>query len=107
MLIAGFVIEGTQPAQVLLRGIGPALGGAPFSGQRIGAASDQPLRFVGRSGPVNSGWGDDPTLSAAFAQSGAFALPTSSTDAAMVAVLPQATTARAKRRRRNNRGRPG
>jgi glucose/arabinose dehydrogenase len=89
MLIAGFVIVGTQPAEVLLRGIGPTLGNAPFS--VTGALAQPQISLYDSAGVLvqsNSGWGDDPSLSVAFTQVGAFALPSNSTDAAMVAVLP-------------------
>jgi len=89
ILIAGLVIEGTQPAQVLLRGIGPTLGKAPFN---VPSAMAQPqIELYNSAGTViqsNAGWGGSTTLSAAFAQVGAFALPSGSADAAMIATLP-------------------
>jgi hypothetical protein len=89
ILIAGFVIQGTQPAQVLLRGIGPTLGTAPFS---LSNAMAQPqIQLFNSAGEViqsNAGWGGSSTLSAVFSQVGAFALPGGSLDAAMTATLP-------------------
>jgi outer membrane protein assembly factor BamB len=89
ILIAGLVIEGSQPAQVLLRGIGPTLASAPFN---ISGALAQPqIELFNSAGTViqsNSGWGGTTALQTAFTQAGAFALPAGSADAAMVATLP-------------------
>jgi outer membrane protein assembly factor BamB/subtilisin family serine protease len=89
VLIAGFVIEGSLPAQVLLRGIGPTLGTAPFN---ISGVLAQPqIQLFNSSGAVvqsNSGWGGTTALQNAFSQVGAFALPAGSADAAMLATLP-------------------
>ena len=89
VLIAGFVIEGGLPAKVLLRGIGPALGLAPFS---VTGFLPQPQILLFNSSGIelggNQGWGGDPNLTAAFAQGGAFSLPTASEDAAMISTLP-------------------
>jgi hypothetical protein len=89
IVIAGFVIQGSQPAQVLLRGIGPTLGTAPFN---VPAALAQPqIELFNSAGAViqsNSGWGGTAALSAAFAQAGAFPLPAGSADAAMIVSLP-------------------
>ncbi len=89
ILIAGFVIQGAQPAQVLLRGIGPTLGAAPFN---VANAMAQPqIQLFNSAGDViqsNSGWGGTSALKAVFGQVGAFALPAGSADAAMVATLP-------------------
>jgi glucose/arabinose dehydrogenase len=88
ILIAGFVVEGTQPAQVLLRGIGPTLG-TTFN---VSGALAQPTITLYDSNGVpvqsNAGWGQDATLSAAFSSVGAFPLPQDSVDAAMVSVIP-------------------
>jgi hypothetical protein len=89
ILIAGLVIEGSLPAQVLLRGIGPALGAAPFNVS--GVLAQPQISLYNSAGTViqsNAGWGGSATLSAAFAQVGAFALPANSADAAMIATLP-------------------
>jgi len=89
ILIAGFVIQGTQPARVLLRGVGPTLGAAPFN---VPGALAQPqislFDSTGTAIQTNAGWGGDPALAAAFSQVGAFALPSGSADAAMIATLP-------------------
>ena len=89
ILIAGFVIQGSLPAQVLLRGIGPALGAAPFNVP--GVLAQPQIDLYDSAGTViqsNAGWGGTSALTAAFAQVGAFALPANSADAAMIATLP-------------------
>jgi outer membrane protein assembly factor BamB len=89
ILIAGFVIEGSQPATVLLRGIGPTLGLAPFN--LAGVLAQPQIDLYNSSGVElggNTGWGGDPALSAAFTAAGAFPLPAGSADAAMISTLP-------------------
>jgi len=89
-LIAGFVIGGTQPKRVLLRGIGPAL-----SGFGVADAVALPrLRLFdaqGRSLREVFGWGGDVTLAATFARLGAFPLTAGSTDAAILTTLAPGT----------------
>jgi probable HAF family extracellular repeat protein len=89
VLIAGFVIEGDLPAKVLLRGIGPSLGLAPFN---VTGFLPQPeillFNSAGNELGGNQGWGGSATLSAAFTQVGAFSLPAGSADAAMISTLP-------------------
>jgi outer membrane protein assembly factor BamB len=89
ILIAGFVIQGSQPVTVLLRGIGPTLGAAPFN---VPGVLAQPQIDLFNSSNVNiqsnAGWNNNAALSSAFAATGAFALPAGSADAAMVATLP-------------------
>jgi outer membrane protein assembly factor BamB len=89
ILIAGLVIEGSLPAQVLLRGIGPALGAAPFNVS--GVLAQPQINLYNSAGTViqsNAGWGGTAALSTAFSQVGAFGLPANSADAAMIATLP-------------------
>ncbi len=89
ILIAGLVVEGSQPVQVLLRGIGPALGAAPFN--LAGALAQPQIDLFDSAGTViqsNAGWGGTTALSNVFTQVGAFQLPAASADAAMVATLP-------------------
>ena len=89
ILIAGFVIEGSQSAQVLLRGVGPALGASPFDLTGVLAQPEIDLyNSAGTKIQTNLGWGGSPTLSAAFAQAGAFGFPAGSADTAMIATLP-------------------
>jgi outer membrane protein assembly factor BamB/subtilisin family serine protease len=89
ILIAGFVIQGSQPVTLLLRGVGPTLGGAPFN---VPGVLAQPQIDLFNSANVdiqsNAGWNGNPSLSAAFSATGAFALAPGSADAAMVATLP-------------------
>jgi hypothetical protein len=89
ILIAGFVIEGSQPVTLLLRGVGPTLGIAPFN---VAGVLAQPQIDLFNSSSVNigsnAGWNNNAALSAAFAATGAFALPAGSADAAMLVTLP-------------------
>ncbi|MGH7997201.1 MAG: hypothetical protein ACREFX_12720 [Opitutaceae bacterium] len=92
-LVAGFVVAGSAPETLLVRGIGPTLG-------QFGIADPLPAAQLtvyddnSRSIAANAGWGGDPALSAAFAKTGAFALPADSADAAvLVTLLPGAYTA--------------
>jgi Putative collagen-binding domain of a collagenase len=85
VLIAGFVISGNAPETVLIRGIGPGL--AQFG--VIGALSRPQLDLYQGSTDLleNVGWGGSPALSAAFAETGAFALDPASADSAMMVTL--------------------
>jgi len=89
ILIAGFVIEGNQPVQLLLRGIGPSLSGAPFNVAGVLAKPEIDLyNSAGTKLQTNMGWNGDPTLAAAFTAAGAFPLASDSADAAMLVTLP-------------------
>lgn len=89
LLTAGFVIDGTAPKQLLIRGIGPGLA------QFIGAASvmaDPQIQVIPSSqqfyvAASNDNWGGTAALKAAFTQAGAFALDDNSRDAALVVTL--------------------
>jgi hypothetical protein len=90
VLIAGFVVEGTQPATVLVRAVGPTL--ANFNLTGVLAA---PVLTVYNSGDVaiatNTGWGAGPNparVISVAASVGAFALPSGSADSALVLTLP-------------------
>lgn len=94
VLIAGFVIAGNGPLRVLIRGIGPAL--ASFG--LTGAVADPVLTLFSSDTSVpiaiNDNWENDPLIAAASAGAGAFALPASSRDAALLVTLePGAYTA--------------
>ncbi|MBL9186577.1 MAG: immunoglobulin domain-containing protein [Opitutaceae bacterium] len=85
-LSAGFVIGGATPLRVLVRAIGPSLGlfGVP------GVVADPQLAlFNGSSVKIgeSNDWLGTAELSAAFAAVGAFPLPATSKDAALVATL--------------------
>ena len=92
-LIAGFVISGNVPKQVLIRATGPAL--AAFG--VIDGLNDPRLALYRDSALVqsNDNWGGGAALTAAFAQVGAFAIDNpASSDAAILATLsPGAYTA--------------
>ena len=87
--IAGFVISGSSPEQVLIRGVGPTL--SQFS---VSGVLAQPVLTVfdssGTQVATNTGWGSNsnPSLiSAAFTATGAFNLPSGSADSALVLSL--------------------
>lgn len=98
--ISGFSVAGTQPSQVLIRGVGPALAGFGVAG-----ALAQPKVDIedsdGTSIVSDTGWGNQPsagtsTVSATFRQAtaadmqavNAFALQAQSADSAVVVTLP-------------------
>jgi hypothetical protein len=89
-LIGGFVIEGTAPRSVLIRGDGPALGA-------FGVTNPLPdpviTVFSGANNQVdsNTGWTADrngPAIAAAAIAVGAFALQNGSGDSAVLLTLP-------------------
>ena len=93
ILVAGFVVSGDTPKQVLVRAIGPTL--ADFG--VTGVVSDPLLKLYNSSNAVissNDDWGTDPSVPNASSTVGAFALPTGSADSALVTTLnPGAYTA--------------
>jgi sugar lactone lactonase YvrE len=102
-LFAGFVVTGSVPATVLVRGIGPALGGYGVSGvlaQPTVGVYDSTSTLIAS----NTGWGNKPvagssTVSATYRQAtaadmtqvGAFSLTAGSADSALVLTLPPGT----------------
>jgi hypothetical protein len=95
-MIAGFVVGGTVPKQLLVRAVGPALTVFGVSG----ALPTTQLSIYSGSTLVdsNTGWSSDPTNAAAVTAaefaSGAFALPIGSADSALVSnFAPGAYTA--------------
>jgi len=86
VLNPGFVIGGTASRRVLVRAIGPGL--AQFG---VTGVMANPVLTV-FSGALQVGasddWGGDAGLAAIFAAVGAFGLPASSKDAAVVLTLP-------------------
>ena len=91
VLIAGFVVQGTAPKQLLIRGVGPAL--AQFG--VTGALSDPQLALFqqGVAGTLqqNDNWSSAANatqIAAAASAVGAFALPPNSKDAALLVTLP-------------------
>jgi len=86
VLIAGFVISGNAPKQVLLRGIGPSLSSLGVSGVLTRPQLDL---FHGTTRiDHNEGWGGSSALQTAFAKAGAFTLSDpASMDAALLVTL--------------------
>jgi streptogramin lyase len=86
-LTVGFVIGGLESKTVLVRAVGPTLAGAPFNVPGV-VADPQLTLFSGQTSiGTNNNWGGTAALTAAFSQVGAFALPATSLDAALVATL--------------------
>jgi hypothetical protein len=87
VLIAGFTIAGNTSRTVLIRGVGPGLQQFSVPGVLVDPQVD--VFASGNAIPVksNNDWGNDSTLSAAFTQVSAFALPASSKDAALLVTL--------------------
>ena len=101
ILIGGFVIEGSSPLTVIIRGDGPALSGFGVTG----ALANTSLTLTTSGGALiasNSGWSTapvagpaatggiviQPLTSALAAKVGAFPLHSGSNDSAIVATLP-------------------
>lgn len=87
ILTGGFIIGGTGPQTVLIRGIGPSLAafGIPHAALRATLSlydANQNLLAT------NAYWGGGADLAAIFAATQAFALPPGSDDAALVVTLP-------------------
>ena len=86
-LITGFAVAETGTIRLLIRAVGPTLGGPPFG--LPGVLSDPKLEIYDAAGvkiTENDNW--DPALAATFAANGAFALAPGSKDAALVVTLP-------------------
>jgi hypothetical protein len=90
VLIVGFVITGTVPKPVIIRGIGPAFAAAPFN--MTGTLPD-PVFTLYRSGTVlasNDNWataGNQATITADMARVGAFSLAPTSLDSVISTTL--------------------
>lgn len=90
MLMAGFVISGTDSLRLLVRGIGPGL-----AGLGITAPLTDPVLEIFRGNEriaVNDNWSSDPTqaqdIAATATQVGAFPLANGSTDSSLLVTLP-------------------
>ncbi len=84
--IAGFVVTGTTPKQILVRAVGPGLTAFGIKSP----LADPTLKLFDSKGNVvatNSGWNDDAQVSAAGDSAGAFKLAKGSKDAAILATL--------------------
>lgn len=86
-LTVGFTIVGSAPQAVLIRAVGPTLLGFGVANP----VSDPQLALFrsGSSEPIatNDNWGGTATLVSAFTNVGAFGLPATSRDAALLATL--------------------
>ena len=84
-LIGGFVVTGNSPKTLLIRGIGPALTAFGVAG----ALADPSLTIYQDSKVIttNEGWANSAAIAAAAIQTGAFALPSGSKDAAVLLTL--------------------
>jgi hypothetical protein len=94
-LIGGFVVTGNSPKTLLIRGIGPALTAFGVAG----ALADPSLTIYQDSKVIttNEGWANSAAIAAAAIQTGAFALPSTSKDAAVLLTLsPGAYSAQVK-----------
>ncbi len=91
--IAGLVIQGTQPATVLIRAVGPTL--SQFS--LTGVLAQPTLSIADSSGntiATNTGWSTNANAAAIASETtavGAFALPQGSADCALLLTLPPGT----------------
>ena len=85
-LTMGFVLGGSTPTKVLIRGIGPTLGAFGVPGTVV---DPQLALFNSASVKIgeNNDWGGTAELTAAFGSVGAFALPAASKDAALLVTL--------------------
>jgi uncharacterized delta-60 repeat protein len=83
-LAVGFGISGTGKS-LLLRGVGPTLGGFGVAGSLVAPRLEVIPAGTTVATAANTGWGGDQSLAAAFGSVGAFALPAGSADAALLA----------------------
>ena len=94
-LIGGFVVTGNSPKTLLIRGVGPALTAFGVAG----ALADPSLTIYQDSKVIttNEGWANSAAIAAAAIQTGAFALSSTSKDAAVLLTLsPGAYSAQVK-----------
>jgi hypothetical protein len=86
-LTAGFVVDGSGSKRVLIRAVGPTLGAPPFNVSGV-VTDPQLVLFSGQSSiGSNDNWGGSTELAGAFTQVGAFGLPATSRDAALLVTL--------------------
>ena len=88
VLTPGFVIRGSVPKLVLIRAVGPGL-----AQLGVGGLLPDPQISVFSAGSSialasNNDWGGTPALKAAFTAAGAFSIPDTSKDAAVLLALP-------------------
>ncbi|MFM7750986.1 MAG: hypothetical protein ACKPB0_11305, partial [Opitutaceae bacterium] len=88
-LIAGFVVSGSVPKRLLVRGVGPGL--AQFGVDDVLPRTEIAVYSGDRVVTRNAGWSAAPEpagIVAAAAKVGAFALPVGSADSALLAYFP-------------------
>jgi len=87
IMTGGFVITGNSTETILIRAVGPTL-----SNYNVTGVLAQPTLTVysasGTSVASNTIWGGGSTISSAMTQVGAFALPSTSADSAVLVTLP-------------------
>jgi hypothetical protein len=85
--IAGFVVTGSSPKQLLIRAVGPTLSSygvtAPLADPHL-----QVFDSKGVSLATNAGWGGDSTIASTAESLGAFKLYAGSRDAALLLTVP-------------------
>ena len=88
-LIAGFVLSGNVPRTLLIRGVGPGLNQFGVTGTLANPRLElhTTINNVDTTVATNTGWAGSPALAAAFTQVGAFPLPATSADAALLLTL--------------------
>jgi M6 family metalloprotease-like protein len=86
-LTTGFVVDGVTPVKVLVRAIGPTLGEAPFNVPDVLKNPQLALFRDGTKLAENDDWGGGPSLVTASASVGAFPIPSTSLDAALIVTL--------------------
>lgn len=86
ILTTGFVVAGSNSKTVLIRAVGPGL--AVFG--VTGTMADPKLDLYAGQALINTNdnWGGTTSLASAFSAVGAFTLPTTSKDAALLVTLP-------------------
>jgi alpha-N-arabinofuranosidase len=91
VLIAGFVISGSGPKTVLIRGIGPLLSSLSVAGALAAPRLELHQRIHEQDSVLaaNTGWGGSADLSSLFAQLGAAPLPSASSNDAVLLVTLQ------------------
>lgn len=84
-LIAGFYTTGPDSKQILVRGVGPTLGTAPFNVPGVLTTPFLTLYDVNQNVlQTNGTWGGTAALQQAFQNTGAFSLPANSADTALI-----------------------
>ncbi len=88
ILIAGFVVAGPSSETVLIRGVGPSLGGLFGLHKALGATQISLFDSKGNVITANAGWGDNPLITSTNTQVGAFEFMPHSQDSALLVTIP-------------------